>query len=161
VTLGVAETNLDVDFGVIGSDVGDTIWIDTNGDGVRDPSESGIPNVGVQLVDSADGSSVSTVTDANGTYLFGSVLVGDNTVIVDAGSIPEGFSQAYSRDGNLDGRTDVAIDEQADRLDVDFGYQKAELPNTGLDTFRLLVAGVLLLIAGTFAIWLTRRRGPA
>jgi fimbrial isopeptide formation D2 family protein/uncharacterized repeat protein (TIGR01451 family) len=159
VMLATGVANLDVDFGLIGSDIGDTIWIDTNGDGVKNASETGIPNVPVRLVDNADGSIVAAVTDADGFYIFQSVLTGNYTVIVDAGSIPDGLEQVYSRDGNLDGATSVDIEGASDQLDIDFGYEKNELPNTGLDTVRLLAAGVLLLLAGAFTVWLTRRRG--
>jgi hypothetical protein len=157
--LSIGETNLDVDFGLIGSDIGDTIWIDVNGDGVKNASETGIPNVLVRLVDNADGSTVAAVTDADGHYVFQGVLAGGYTVAVDAGAIPEAFEQVYSRDGNLDGTTDVDIEGASDQLDIDFGYQENELPNTGFDTVRLVTAGVLLLVAGAFTIWLTRRKG--
>ncbi len=59
--------------------IGDTIFLDLNGNGVADPGE-GIPGVKVTL----DGSTV-TYTDANGNYTFGDLAAGSHTVVVDTG----------------------------------------------------------------------------
>ncbi len=56
-TLNLAngETNLDVDFGYVleagglSGGIGDTVWLDLNGDGVQDLGEDGINGVTVDL----------------------------------------------------------------------------------------------------------------
>jgi hypothetical protein len=71
----------DTDFGYRGpGSIGDTIFLDINGNNVADPGE-GISGVTVTLTGDFDGDgiaeTVSTVTDADGNYLF-SGLVTDN-----------------------------------------------------------------------------------
>jgi uncharacterized repeat protein (TIGR01451 family) len=61
--------------------VGDTIWKDDNGDGVQQPSETGIPGVTVQLIDPRTGAVIATtVTDAQGHYQFTGLALGDYAV---------------------------------------------------------------------------------
>jgi hypothetical protein len=68
--------------------IGDFVWCDTNDDGVQDPGEPGIPGIVVNL-SCADGSTASTVTDANGLYLFSDVHTGVAcTVTIDPASFP-------------------------------------------------------------------------
>lgn len=50
--------------------LGDTVWIDTDKDGVQDGGEVGVPYVTVQLLDAAGTVIGTTETDANGHYLF-------------------------------------------------------------------------------------------
>ncbi|MFN8344914.1 MAG: SdrD B-like domain-containing protein [Spirosomataceae bacterium] len=51
-------------------EIGNLIWLDSDGDGIQDPGENGIVGVTVELR-KADNTLVSTaVTDANGFYLF-------------------------------------------------------------------------------------------
>ncbi len=52
-------------------EVGNRVWRDDNGNGIQDPLEPSIPGVTVQMV--VGGNTYSTVTDANGQYLFSSV----------------------------------------------------------------------------------------
>ncbi len=61
--------------------IGDTVFSDTNGDGVQDPGEPGIPGVCVNLRDGAGNLITRTPTDTNGSYAF-TVLPGDYTVEV-------------------------------------------------------------------------------
>ncbi|MEZ4900500.1 MAG: SdrD B-like domain-containing protein [Spirosomataceae bacterium] len=51
-------------------EIGNIVWLDSDGDGVQDPSENGIAGITVELRKS-DNTLISTaVTDANGFYLF-------------------------------------------------------------------------------------------
>ena len=51
--------------------IGDTVWKDTNGNGIQDTGEAGIPSVTVKLLGS-DGTTVvnTTTTDTSGKYSF-------------------------------------------------------------------------------------------
>ncbi|MBK8472485.1 MAG: carboxypeptidase regulatory-like domain-containing protein [Sphingobacteriales bacterium] len=49
--------------------LGDFVWLDNDGDGVQDPGEPGIPGVTVTLT-LPDGTTLTTVTDNDGLYLF-------------------------------------------------------------------------------------------
>jgi uncharacterized repeat protein (TIGR01451 family) len=158
VVLDTGEANLNVDFGVAGSDIGDTVWIDSNGNGVKDLGEAGIPNVLVQLVNDDGGVMVGAVTDADGFYVFRSVGSGSYTVVVVAGSLPADVEQISSRDGNLDGTTPVTVGDPSDQLDVDFGYEQEELPVTGINIVPLAVVAAVLLLAGAIALAVTHRK---
>jgi uncharacterized repeat protein (TIGR01451 family) len=71
------------------------VWNDADGDGVRDPDESGIPGVTVTVTGDPDGDGVDTVielvTDADGAYAT-DLPAGDWTVTVDASTYPFGLA---------------------------------------------------------------------
>ncbi|MDZ7898303.1 MAG: SdrD B-like domain-containing protein [Arcicella sp.] len=88
-----ARNNRDVDAGLkpqYGS-IGDFVWLDINNDGIQQVSELPIPSVKVYLYNAA-GTVIldSTVTNANGKYLFDSLLTGDYKVkfVAPTGTIP-------------------------------------------------------------------------
>lgn len=56
--------------------IGDRIWLDTDSDGVQDPSELGIPGVRVTLTDS-EGMTKTTTTGDNGVYQFDGLPASD------------------------------------------------------------------------------------
>lgn len=73
-----------------------TKWHDTNGNGLRDAGERGIPGVTIVLTD-ADGTIVATTTtDANGTYVFSGLPAGTYTV---SEEVPEGWIQTFPLSG--------------------------------------------------------------
>lgn len=56
--------------------IGDRVWLDTDGDGIQDPGESGIANVYIKLKRVSDNLIWGTVkTDANGNFRFSSNYV--------------------------------------------------------------------------------------
>ncbi len=88
--------------------LGNKIWNDLNGDGVQDANEPGIPGVTVKLYDNANNLISSTVTDANGNYLFPNVDPG--TYQVEFSDIPkrlEFTQQNTPGDNGLDTNSDV------------------------------------------------------
>ncbi|MBL0055779.1 MAG: carboxypeptidase regulatory-like domain-containing protein [Chitinophagaceae bacterium] len=85
---GTNRDNRSLDAGLISTRaaLGDYVWLDTNGDGIQDATEAGIPGVTVILY-ASDGTTVitSTITNQNGKYLFtnlntGSYVVGFSTL---------------------------------------------------------------------------------
>lgn len=91
---GVLADYLDptVDAGLVerGVRVGDLVWVDTDGDGVQDPGEPGIPGVVLELTH-PDGTSVvdllgrpvgPVTTDSSGRYLFGDLAPGRYVVTI-------------------------------------------------------------------------------
>ena len=72
--------------------IGDTVFCDTNGNGVQDAGEPGIPGAKVTLVcKDANGNTIAsatTTTDANGKYLFTNVPPGACEVTVDVTTVP-------------------------------------------------------------------------
>ncbi|MCB8925924.1 MAG: carboxypeptidase regulatory-like domain-containing protein [Ardenticatenaceae bacterium] len=57
--------------------LGDYVWLDADVDGVQDGSESGVPNVTVNLYTSGNVLVDTTTTDATGFYQFTNLLPGD------------------------------------------------------------------------------------
>ena len=106
--------------------VGDTIFEDENGNGIRDPGERGIQDVTVILTPPAGvnlgngpGRPVFTVTDFNGSYLFSGLVSATYQIEVIP---PSGFTNTFDPDGGLDSQAVVTIVDAIGRLDQDFGY---------------------------------------
>jgi len=124
-TLGEGERNLDQDFGYQAETgaIGDTLWYDNDGDGVQGPGEGGIAGVTVELT-LPDGSTVTTVTDANGNYLFNDLEPGNYMVRVDHTTLPAGLLQTFDADGPSSPNSSSLTLTQGERnLRQDFGYQ--------------------------------------
>ncbi|MEN6645468.1 MAG: SdrD B-like domain-containing protein [Armatimonadia bacterium] len=120
-----AQNRTDVDFGykppVLGS-IGDYVWLDVNGDGIQDATESGIPNVTMQLY-SNDVLLATTATNGSGLYLFSNLRVGTYTVQVVASTLPANVAPTYDLDGIATAHVATAsLGYGEDRRDVDFGY---------------------------------------
>ena len=140
VSLSEGENNPTVDAGVYeptpgrGS-IGDTVFRDTNGNGVQDPGEPGIPNVTVRLKDPGDdgrcGGADDTVlasltTDADGKYLFSDLAAGMYCVDVFNPSLPSGLT------GTTPDPRKVTLNSGQDFLDADFGYEPPPGGNASL-----------------------------
>ncbi len=107
--------------------VGNRVWLDENSDGTQDAGEPGIPNVTVELQDGicTSGSNCPiAITDANGGYLFKSVVPGNYTVNV-LSELPAGLNLIYDEDDGTtspDGNTSVTVTAGEEYLTADFGY---------------------------------------
>ena len=130
VTLEPGESNLDQDFCLVElppdpGAIGDFVWCDLNNDGIQDPGEPGVPGIVVDL-SCADGSSASTVTDANGYYLFTNVTPGVLcTVSLDLSSLP-----ADKQPGDeCPTSSQVTVEEGETNLEQDFCL--VEIPPDG------------------------------
>lgn len=101
------------------AELGDTVWIDNNRDGIQDADEPGFPDVRVELYNCDDEFITSMLTDADGFYIFTSLIPGDYYVKFIQ---PEGYVFTLQNIG------DVATDSNAD-------------PATGLDECTNLESG--------------------
>jgi protocatechuate 3,4-dioxygenase beta subunit len=118
---------LTLDFGFVPIvSVGDFVWLDTNGDGVQDSGEPGLAGVTVSLYDADETLLATTVTDANGNYLFTGLPPGVYTVGV---LTPDGFAPTISGAGTTatDSSTGSATSAElttagASDLTLDFGF---------------------------------------
>ncbi len=132
---GSGNINLDADFGyqptidADNSDIGDTIYLDLDNDGIEDVTEPGIPGIAVQLfIDTtADGTPdtpiASMFTNSSGQYLFPSLLNNEAYMVrvTDSNNILNGFVQSGDPDATLDNQSTIPT-LVADNLDQDFGY---------------------------------------
>jgi len=106
--------------------IGQTVWLDSNGNGVKDAGEP--PLAGVRVFADLNSNGVWDVgepaglTDANGTYGVGGFPSGAFAVTVDTNTLPAGIRQTYDRDGTLDGKTRVTLASGQVVTTADFGY---------------------------------------
>ncbi len=101
-------TDLKWDAGIYSTkgSVGDKVWLDENKNGIQDSGEPGLPSVLVKLLDCSDNVLLTTVTDANGNYLFSDILPGSYKVEF---SKPANYSFTNKDVGGND-----AVDSDAD-----------------------------------------------
>ncbi len=115
------------DFGYEGPGViGDLIWNDLDGDGVKGADEPGIPGVTVTATATIGGSTftVSTVTAADGSYTIAGLPLATFTVAVDPDTLPAGVEQTGDPDATLDNESTVTLTATNPTSAVeDFGYQ--------------------------------------
>ena len=118
------ETNLTYDAGFYApASIGNFVWDDTNGNGIQDGGEPGIPNVEVTLTGTTgDGTSVvlTEFTGANGQYLFDNLRPGSYKLTF---STPTGFKPIYQNQG-----TDIELDSDPN-------------VNDGMTVFEVLESG--------------------
>lgn len=94
ITLTAGQLQLNVDAGIkfntppVTQSVGDRVWLDNGGgvpanaaNGIQDASEPGVAGVTVTLYDNSGTAVGTTITDANGNYLFTNVPVGVNYTV--------------------------------------------------------------------------------
>jgi SdrD B-like domain len=123
-----------------------TVFNDTNGNGIQEPGEDGIP--GAQVTISSPTSSVTTFTDANGIYDSGagivsvgspytvSVLIGDALQGWQASPANVGTNRAIDSDGVVMSGFSVATGTLTVDGDtsVDFGFSTSTASNPGTGT---------------------------
>jgi uncharacterized repeat protein (TIGR01451 family) len=116
--------------------IGNTVWLDEDGDGDQDAGEVGIPNAVVELYNANGTLVMTTTTDANGGYLFDDVVIGTYTVTAKTLTMPSGLAAnpTYDEDDGTtspDSETVVTLttaDEE--RMTADFGYNWASPTDT-------------------------------
>ncbi|MCP4528959.1 MAG: hypothetical protein GY833_24070, partial [Aestuariibacter sp.] len=105
------------------SDIGDTVFVDPDADGVQDPGEPGIPGVTVALLDNSGNVIATTVSDENGNYFFPGLPAGTYTVrVTDTDNVLGELAPVSDADGGNDNQSTTTVDGVADDLDQDFGY---------------------------------------
>ena len=114
-SINLTSTNNNVDFGLKGTlNLGNLVWNDTNGNGVKNTFESGVPNVTVYLYQDAnsdnipDGSAIATVTtNASGIYSFTNLAPGNYIVGIVP---PTGFAKSFTPTSGLTPNNDTDND---------------------------------------------------
>jgi large repetitive protein len=112
--------------------IGDTVFLDVDGDGVFDSGEPTLEGVTVELRNGSNVLIATTRTKADGTYAFGSLADGNYTVTVVTSSLPNGgvgLTNTADPDDGTANQSAVTISGANINLTQDFGYQ-ATSPNT-------------------------------
>ena len=186
IVLPAGTENLTADFGYVWNPtgvnnntglgaIGDTVWLDGDGDGRQSPEEPGLPGVQLNLVSAGadglfgtldDAILSNTTTDENGRYQFRNTPPGAYRVVVDpinftAGRILEDLTQTADPDEFNQPAT--APDNQTTMpivlapgdtfVNADFGYQPALCGQIG-DTvwFDADASGTAVVDAGEYGI---------
>lgn len=128
---GANNLSLDFGFAPLGS-IGNKVWLDENSNGYQDEGEDGLPNITVQLKNSGGTVIATTVTDANGNYLFKDLAAGSYFVQVLGSSIPSGMTQTttypnsgadlFNQNQSSGNGYGVTLSAGQDNLTADFGY---------------------------------------
>ena len=101
--------------------IGDTVFIDGDGDGQFDAGE-GISGITVTLT-LPGGSTLTDVTDGSGQYSFPNLPAGTYTVTISTGGTPlAGLPNTVDPDGGNDSTATVTLTAGQDNPDQDFGY---------------------------------------
>jgi protocatechuate 3,4-dioxygenase beta subunit len=142
VSVAGGQTNLTLDAGIISTSkamLGNYVWNDTNGDGIQQDGEAPIAGVLVTLYDSGGNPVATTVTDANGKYLFPNLEPGDYSVGFE--NLPAGTeftTQEATPSGSgsdvdpLTGRTGIiSLAAGQVNLDVDAGVRPKQTGSLG------------------------------
>ncbi|MEJ8851705.1 SdrD B-like domain-containing protein [Variovorax rhizosphaerae] len=173
---GEANKTIDAGFAKFSATVGNRVWNDTNGNGLQDAGESSVAGVKITLIGAgkdgvfgtADDSSRSTTTNANGWYGFGAVAAGQYKIHADAPTGMAFTTQTAGGRSGIDSNVDAAGNSAAftikhgqSETGIDVGLIKAGLASVGdrvwLDTNKngiqdageAGVAGVTVTLRGT------------
>lgn len=125
VNVVAGQVRTDIDFGFfVPASIGDLVWDDLNGDGVQDPGEPGLAGVTVTIT-LPDGSTRTTVTDADGHYGFDGLPAGSFTITFTA---PTGYLPSPTGSGSVGlGHTFSLEPGQVDDT-LDAGFHRVPLP---------------------------------
>jgi uncharacterized repeat protein (TIGR01451 family) len=130
VPLAPGQARTDVDFAYTGSaSVGDTIFLDFDGDGLPGDGE-GIGGVTVDILwagfdatfGTTDDIPYSTTTNASGTWAVSRLPAGPMRVTVDVTTLPAGVTSSVDPDGGNDATSQVTLAPGDIDLTQDFGF---------------------------------------
>lgn len=163
---------MDVDFGYArnpdNASIGDVLWLDADHDGVEGASEPGLAGVALELFDAGPDGVIgggddvlvaTTVTDADGGYVFDGLAPGSYFVDVDETSLPAGISETTYPMG-VDPSAVILLSEGENFDNADFGYQAStgsavgdtvwfDLDSDGVqDPGELGIPGVDVVVSG-------------
>ncbi|PJI86372.1 cadherin domain-containing protein [Yoonia maricola] len=144
ITVTAGETTPNVDAGITDpgtASIGDTVFIDANGNGAFDDGEETLAGVAVSLLDDAGNEIAATTTDADGQYLFDDLDAGTYSVLFDE---VDGFDFTTTDAGGDDtvdsdadqttGQTgDIVLDIGEADLSVDAGFVAENVAPVAVD----------------------------
>jgi protocatechuate 3,4-dioxygenase beta subunit len=171
-TLNSGDAIDNADFGFRGrGSIGQTLWFDTDGDGVQDPEESGLGGVTVELVwagpdgvlGTGDDLTFVTTTDDDGRYRFDGLPPGIYEVTIDGATLSGSRRVSASPDGGTDLSAVLSLGDGESITDADFAVTgEGVLALTGAEVRRSLGIALLLIVVGSLFLASTRYvPGPA
>jgi 5-hydroxyisourate hydrolase-like protein (transthyretin family) len=187
--LGVTDADLvnaTVSAGLVGAyRVGDLVWRDDNGNGVRDSGEPGLPGVRVDLLDADEEIVDRAVTTASGRFAFADLAAGTyrlrflppgknlvftgarrgNNAAVDSDADSAGLSGpvVLDHDNPADTTVDVGLTSPANLTVVAVSGATTPLPvdthlsSTGGVAVSIPIAGLALVVSGLSCLVASRR----
>ncbi|MTB53824.1 SdrD B-like domain-containing protein, partial [Lewinella sp. W8] len=128
VILASGENNPTIDAGFYETaSLGDFVFEDTDGDGIQDAGEPGVPNVTVNLKDENGNVIASTTTAGDGSYSFDNLVPGDYSVQF---VLPGGFEYTDLNEGGdeaLDSDADPAMNGMTETVTLESGENNDDL----------------------------------
>ncbi len=98
-SLTLTTNDITIDFGLYRTTaIGNLVWYDVNGNGVRDTGEPGMPNVTIALRDAAGNTITSTQTQGDGSYAFSNLAPGSYSLRL---TIPAGYTTTNNGSGSI------------------------------------------------------------
>ncbi len=134
IVLSAGQIYREADFGYVqqlepgNAVIGDTVWYDGDGDGLRDPGEPGIPGVQVCATNTTSGAQSCDITNASGIYL---IELPAGTYHVAPVDPPAGYTATTPETHGP-----VTVGPNESYLDADFGYNSPDLGSIGGTVWR-------------------------
>ena len=118
------------------ADITSYVWLDADGDGIKDVGEPGLANIAVTLKDQFGTPIATATTDGTGRYVFNGITPGNGYYVeATSGTLPAGLTQSGPT-GHSDNRTNAFnLAAGQSYTTADLGYK----PAPGTATFGDLV----------------------
>lgn len=162
IVLGAGQAGANYNFGELGQGLGGFVYVDTNGNGLRDAGETGIAGVAIAITNTATSATVNLTTDASGAYLAPNLPAGTYRI---AETQPPQYADGQEQVGTLGGThaandvfDGVALGVSQVGANYNFGELAARLSgavfidgnNNGTrDAGETGIAGVTVALTGT------------
>jgi hypothetical protein len=114
VQLTAGSAGINYDFGEAGASLAGFVYVDTNGNGVRDAGDGALGGVGITLKDAGGNTVATTTTAADGSYRFAGLAAG--TYSVSEAATP-GYAEASNNVGTVNGSSSGTAPAGKDELD--------------------------------------------
>lgn len=127
-------------------EIGDYVWLDSNGNEKQDDNEKGLDGVHVKLT--FGNKTLTTTTNNKGHYSFKHLCKDDYAVHIKDNDVAD-LTQTYDPDNTKNNKTDVSLQNDHDSyMKADFGYKgKRVAPATGSGSIAIYLAALLSIVA--------------
>ncbi len=128
VTIAAGQSNVTTNFGYQGNaSIGNSVWLDQNGDGAKGGSEPVLAGVKVFIDRNGNGTRDANEpfgsTNSSGLYLISGLIPASYQVVVETATLPAGLNNTGDPDATKDGKTTVVLAAAQNLTTINFGYQ--------------------------------------